>query len=345
MKTRLAVIGCGGMSRSHASRFNELSDRMDVVATVDIDEAKARDAAEYVGATIVATDFREVLPEVDAVLIALPHHLHHPVGMECLKAGKHVLMEKPLGNTEAECLELIEAAKESGTTLMVAYCMRFHPLVEKMKEIIDNKTYGNPFQISIWTEQFTKFPEGSWAHSAATLGGGQFFSHGCHYVDLLLWFLGEPIRGTHLGTNTGTPWMEKEGTSHVSMEFEGGVLGYHAGTWGARGTKLRNSMHIHTDRGMIEFTGDRGELIFHRGAREDEPGGEEVIASVEGGKHLEREMAHFLDCIASGETPRTNAEDSVQGLRVVWKLYEAEENNVVADLRGLGLKTPELATA
>src|SRR5690606_34169130 len=102
MKTRLAVIGCGGMSRSHASRFNALSDRMDVVAVVDIDEAKARSAAEHVGASIVATDFREVLPEVDAVLIALPHHLHHPVGMECLQAGKHVLMEKPLGNTEQE---------------------------------------------------------------------------------------------------------------------------------------------------------------------------------------------------------------------------------------------------
>src|SRR5690606_8585207 len=146
-------------------------------------------------------------------------------------------------------------------------------------------------------------------------------------------------------TNTGTPWMENEGTSRVSLEFEGGVLGYHAGTWGARGTRLRNSMHIHTDEGMIEFTPDRDKLLFHRGAREDEPGGIETITEVEGGKHLEREMEHFLDCIETGSTPRTNAEDSLQGLRVIWKLYEAEENNVVADLRGLGLKTEELVSA
>lgn len=339
MKPRLALIGCGGMSRSHAARFDALSSQMDVVAVVDVDEELARTAAEHTGAKIVATDYREVLSEVDAVLLALPHHLHHPIGLDCLEAGKHVLMEKPLANTEQECLDLIAAAERNNVTLMVAYCMRFHPLVEQMKKIIDKKTYGEVFQISIWTEQFTKYAEGHWAHSAATLGGGQFFSHGCHYVDLLLWFLGEPVKGTHLGTNLGTPWMEKEGTSHVSLQFKNRAIGYHQGTWGARGTRLRNSMHVHCTEGMIEFTPDRDQLLLHRGAREGEPGGIEVLAEVEGGKHLEREMEHFLDCINSGREPITNAEDSLQGLRVIWKLYEAEEKDVVADLRGLGLNS------
>lgn len=338
MKTRLALIGCGGMSRSHAARFEALSSKMEVVATVDVDEDAARRAAELTGAGTVATDHRKVLSEVDAVLLALPHHLHHPIGLDCLEAGKHVLMEKPLANSEQECLDLIEAAERNNVTLMVAYCMRFHPLVEQMKTLIDEKTYGEVFQISIWTEQFTKYAEGHWAHSAATLGGGQFFSHGCHYVDLLLWFLGEPVKGTHLGTNLGTPWMEKEGTSHVSIQFADRAIGYHQGTWGARGTRLRNSMHVHCTEGMIEFTPNRDQLLLHRGAREGQPGGVEVLAEVEGGKHLEREMEHFLECIDSGREPITNAEDSLQGLRVIWKLYEAEEKDIVADLRGLGLK-------
>jgi predicted dehydrogenase len=339
LKTRLALIGCGGMSRAHAARFEASGSRLEVVAVVDVDAAKAQVAAEHLGARHVATDFREVLPQVDAVLLALPHHLHHAVGMACLEAGKHVLMEKPLANSQAECLDLIGAAENSGKVLMVAYCMRFHPLVEQMKKLIAEKTYGETFQISIWTEQLTRYADGHWAHSAATLGGGQFFSHGCHYVDLLLWFLGEPVRGTHLGTNFGTPWMEKEGTSHVSIQFANGAIGYHQGTWGARGTRLRNSMHVHTTEGMIEFTPDRDQLLFHRGAREDQPGGVEVLAQVEGGKHLEREMEHFLDCIETGSEPLTNAQDSLQGLRVIWKLYEAEENNIVADLRGLCLAT------
>jgi predicted dehydrogenase len=351
MKTRLALIGCGGMSQAHAARFEALDSRLKITAVVDIDEAAARAAAEHTGAKIVATDYREVLPEVDAVLIALPHHLHHSVGMECLAASKHVLMEKPMANTEEECLDLISAAQKSGKTLMVAYCMRYHPLVERMKELIDNKTYGEPFQISIWTEQLTTAPENNWIGKAATLGGGQFFSHGCHYIDLLLWFLGEPVRGAHFGTNLGTPWMEKEGTSHISIEFENRAIGYHQGTWGARGTRLSNAMHIHTPQGMIELTPARDQLLFHRGATEEipgvvaSPGGIEVVEEAVSGKHLECEMEHFLDCIETGREPLTNAVDSLQGLRLIWKLYEADENNVIADLRGLGLKTPELAMA
>ncbi len=334
---KLALIGCGGISGAHTERFTALSDRMKVVATVDTDEELARDAAKRISAPKFTTDFREVLPDVDAVLLALPHHLHHSIGLECLAAGKHVLMEKPLANSEAECLDLIRAAEENNATLMVAYCMRFHPLVEQMQQIIAEKTYGEAFHVAIWTEQFTKFNAGHWALKKSTLGGGQFFSHGCHYIDLLLWFLGEPVRGTHLGTRLGTEWMEGEGTSNVSIEFQSGALGYHMGTWGARGTRLKNSMHVHCTDGMIEFTPLHDQLLLHRGAREEETGGIEILTQSNLGKPMEREMEHFLDCIETGKTPITDGPSSLQGMRVIWKLYEAEEKGVIADLRGLGL--------
>src|SRR5690606_25227806 len=141
----------------------------------------------------VATDYRRVFDRVDAVLLSLPHHLHADVATECLEAGKHVLVEKPMANSEAECLRMIRTQRKTGLTLMVAYCMRFHPLVMEMKRLIDAKTYGEVFQVSLWTEQLTRFPQGHWATSARTLGGGQLFSHGCHYIDVLLWFLGKPL--------------------------------------------------------------------------------------------------------------------------------------------------------
>jgi len=238
-RIRLALIGCGGMSRSHASRFFNLADRLEVAAVVDVERAKAEAAAEVLTGAKVATDYRDVLDDVDACLLVLPHHLHEEIGVACLQAGKHVLLEKPMANSEAACLSLMAAAESSGRTLMIAYCMRFHPLVVKMKELLDAGHLGEVFQVSIWTEQLTRFAADHWASSAATLGGGQLFSHGCHYIDILLWYLGEPVRGFHLGTNTGTPWMEREGTSNVTMEFEGGVMGYHFGTWGARGTRLK----------------------------------------------------------------------------------------------------------
>jgi len=238
----MGIIGCGGMANAHVSRFDGLDDRMIVTAAVDIDEERADGvAARFDGAT-AATDYRAVLDRVDAVLIALPHHLHHPVTLDCLAAGRHVLLEKPMANTERQCIEIIDAAEESGRTLMIAYCMRFDPCVVRMKELLDAREYGECFQLSIWTEQLTQHDPDSWMCRAGTLGGGQLFSHGCHYVDLLLWYLGKPVAGVHVGTNLGTPWMEMEGTSNVTMRFESGALGYHFGTWApvGRGCAIRS---------------------------------------------------------------------------------------------------------
>jgi predicted dehydrogenase len=339
-RVRLALVGCGGMSKAHLRRFHELADRLDVVAAVDVEPDKAQAVADAMaerGATVrVAASHQDVIDGVDAALLVLPHHLHHPVAMDFLRAGKHVLVEKPMAITEAECLELIAAANSHDVVLMTAYCMRFHPLVTGMKQLIDDRVCGDIFQVSIWTEQLTQYHEGHWALNKATLGGGQLLSHGCHYIDILLWYMGRPVRGTHLGTNTGTPWMEREGTSNVSLEFEDGRLGYHFGTWGARGTRMGYAFHAHGTEGMIEADIKAGELRILRGSEV------EIVAQHESGKHTEEEMAHFLDCIATGARPLTDGPGSLQGLRLIWRLYEAEEQGTLADLRGLGLDQVDL---
>jgi predicted dehydrogenase len=226
---RLGIIGCGGMESVHQRAYKELAGRLEVAGTADVVIGRARKTAELVGAELAVTDYRELLDSVDTCLIVLPHHLHHQAGLDCLNAGKHVLMEKPLANSESECLDLIRTAEKQERVLMTAYVMRYHPMVRRVKELIDAKVYGDVFQISIWTEQHTEREPGHWSRFASTLGGGQFFSHGCHYVDLLLWFLGSPVRGIHMGTNYGTPWMEKEGTSNVTTsstaELSGTISG------------------------------------------------------------------------------------------------------------------------
>jgi len=126
--------------------------------------------------------------------------------------------------------------------------------------------------------------------------------------------------------------MEREGTSNVVMEFESGALGYHFGTWGVRGTRLGYSFHAHCTEGMIEAAFGERKLIAHT-----KDGREVLLEVAESGKHTENEMAHFLDCIETGRTPLTNGRDSLESLRVIWRLYEAEREGTVADLRGLGL--------
>lgn len=335
MRHKIAVVGCGNMEGTHSTGFGELADRLEVVAAVDPVLERAAKAAEVLGARRAVTDYREIVHDADVALVVTPHHVHHEIGLAFLRAGKHVLMEKPLAITEAECLDLIHAAQEADRVLMTAYPMRYHPLVVALKGALDAGTVGEVFQISIWTEQHTEREPGHWMNGAATLGGGQFFSHGCHYVDLLLWMLGEPIRGTHVGTRKGTPWMEMEGTSNVAIEFAGGALGYHFGTWGARGTRLGYSIHAHGTTGMAELDFHAGELRVLRGKEA------ELIAKADkGNKYVQHELAHFLDCVETGRVPDTNGPGSLQGLRVIWRLYEAERQGVMADLRGLGLNDP-----
>lgn len=333
MITRLALIGCGGISHTHRSGFDMLADRLRVTATVDVDIERAREAQKVLGAEKAFTDFREALAHCDAVLIALPHHLHYPVGMACLEEGKHVLMEKPLANSERECLDLIEKAEEQQRTLMVAYCMRYHPLTLRLKELLTSKQYGDVFHLSIWTEQYTHAPEGHWSNKIATLGGGQLFSHGCHYIDLMLYFLGEPVWGVHVGTNFGTPWMEREGTSDVSIKFASGAVGYHGGTWGAKGTRLGYAFHAQCTEGMLEADFISGRLTLIQGKEETI-----LLQTEENSKYMNREMEHFLDCITESRKPLTDGRDSLTGLQVIWRLYHAEDTNGNADLRGLRLQ-------
>jgi len=354
---RMGMIGCGVMGVLHLRQLSKMSDRLVFTAVVDREQSKLDRAAEIVPDAIRASDYRNISDEVDAVIIALPHHLHYDVAAHFLSLGKHVLLEKPLALTEDECLKLIELDRSPDPMLMVGYPLRSDPIWLKLGEMIRQETFGEVFQVSIWTEQYTDTSRGAWLGQAAKLGGGQLFSHGCHYIDQLLLWLGNPIEGTHIGTNRGTPWMEREGTSNVSIKFENNILGYHFGTWGARGSRLKYSVHAHCTQGMLEFSYALGAIVLH----EDRSGGDphylpDAIKNAPEGsveklgptetlvyrppekvdKAVCEQALNFIDCIEAGRPSPSSARESLESLRVIWRLYEAEQNHTVADLRGLG---------
>lgn len=349
---RMGMIGCGTMAGSHARTLAPLAQRMRFTAFADIDLARAQTAAATVPGAVATADYRDILPHVDALVIAVPHDLHYAIGMTCLKAGKHLLMEKPLALTEAECRELIAADTSPEPVLMLGYVMRHDPLWKQMGDYIRDRTYGDVFHVSIWTEQYTDTSRGAWLGEAKRLGGGQLFSHGCHYIDLLLHWLGEPVCGTHVGTNLGTPWMEREGTSNVSLKFASGATAYHFGTWGARGSRLHYAVHAHCTEGMLELDHAAGTIALHRDkSGGDLPALESLAAAGEkpeapnrvviyrhpdkSGKAVVQQMEAFLDCIERKRKPEISAAASLRSLQVIWRLYEAETRNAFADLRGL----------
>lgn len=342
------------MAASHIRALEPLRKRMRFTGFADIDLDRARAAAEGVPGAAAFADYHALFDHVDAVVVAVPHDLHFPVGMACMAAKKHVLMEKPLALTEDECRKMIAADTSPEPVLMLGYVMRHNPMWRTMGDYIRNRTYGQPFHVSIWTEQYTDTSRGAWIGQASRVGGGQLFSHGCHYIDLLLHWLGDPVCGTHVGTNLGTPWMEREGTSNVSLKFTSGATAYHFGTWGARGSRLGYAVHVHCTEGMLELNYATGAITLHRNkSGGDLPALEALVAPGEilnkenevvvyrrpgdTGKPVVAQMRAFLDCIDQKRVPEVTARDSLRSLQVVWRLYEAEEKGLVADLRGLGL--------
>lgn len=350
---RFGIIGCGNISiNAHMAAFDKLKDKVKVSAVCDLDKDRAEKAAEILGAQRAFSDYREMVDYVDAVLIALPHRLHYSVGMFFAEHKKHILMEKPLCIKESEALSLIAKTKEMNVKLMTAYPVRHWPEIKKLKEFMDDGMCGDVFQMTVYTDHYnpSRDTRGAWMNCKG-LGGGQFFSHGCHYVDILLWFLGNPVSGTHMGTNRGTPWMDREGTSHVVIKFEDGALGYHTGSWGAIGTTHKFKVDIYGTKGTLSYCTDgknKEHIVFLKRVTPIEENPEVVWLPDEesvkvlwekeaSGKHSEGEIEHFVSCILNDLKPITDGEISLQGLRVIWKMYEAEAQNTVADLRGLGL--------
>lgn len=334
MMTKLGIIGCGDIVHLYNGFSTPAlqAKGLEVTALIDVNIENAKQFTHQFPKALISTEINEsILSNTDAFLIAAPNFLHYEYGKQCLVANKHVLMEKPLALTERECHELISISQENHVTLMVALCMRYHPLVLKLKALIDEKYAGELFQFSIWTEQYYEFSTESWQAKRKTNGGGQLFNHGCHYIDLMMWILGHPVDGFFMGTNKATPWMEGEGTSHVCLKFKNDVLGYYFGTWGARGTRNDYLMQAHCSEGMIEANFTQSTLkLYSKGDVHDTKQfytgytKESVLSDtpIDMREMYQNEMLHFLDCIQTQSIPLTSGITALESMKIIWQLYQ-----------------------
>ncbi len=320
-KVRTAVVGLNmGLAHAHAYARAQHSELKYVV---DLDEEKAAKTADELGCKY-ATDWESILDEIDAVSICTPHHLHYPQAMKAISEGKHVLVEKPLANSEQECLELIEAADENNVKLMVAYVVRYLPAVRKLKEAIDSGKYGEPIHAQGWVNAFLPPMPNTWFARKETLGGGVLFSHGCHYIDILVWLFGEPKEVFQLGTRNGTDWLEGEGTSHSTIKFANGVLGSLSCSWGTKIGRPPAKYQIHMTEGLLILSNNMWEVeaITSEGSEilyKPSPDAEQWP-----GRNVSYEIDHFLDSIVYDKTPETDGRDAMLSHRVIWSMYESK---------------------
>lgn len=320
-KIRTAVVGLN-MGLAHAHAYH-LAEKADLRWVVDLDEEKAAEVAKELGCDYT-TDWTKIIDDVDAVSLCTPHHLHASQSLAAINAGKHVLLEKPLANSEEDCLSVIRAADDRQVTLMLAYVVRYLPAVRKLKEALDSGVYGKPISAQGWVQAYLQPAPGTWFASKEKLGGGCLFSHGCHYVDILLYLFGEPNKVAHFGNNIGTDWMEGEGTSHGLIEFENGVIAGLNTSWGMKYAKSPARFQIQLTEGFLELDNSMwtvtakskdGEQILYERPQDYARGP---------GANVWFEIEHFLDSITNGTRPETDGREILKSHRTIWAMYNSK---------------------
>jgi predicted dehydrogenase len=201
---RVGIVGCGAVTvRSHLPVLTDM-DGVRVAALADPQLARTQAIAARFGIPRACADYRELLDDVDALVLALPHHLHAPVGAEVLRAGKHVLMEKPLANTPAECDRLIAAAGQGGATLAVAQVRRYMTAYRAAREWLAAGLLGELTGFEAEEGGVYNWPVASdFFFRPEHSGGGVLMDTGAHVLDALLWWLGDLQVHAYADDNAG----------------------------------------------------------------------------------------------------------------------------------------------
>ena len=200
-------------------------------------------------------DYRDLLkrPDVSVVMLGLPNDLHAPIGIEALKAGKHVFVEKPMANTLEECDAMIEAAQRSGVQVVVGHSQRFYASTVAAREAVRSGEYGQPIMArDTWTKAFGIEARPPWFVDRSR-GGGMWLMNGAHMIDRCCWVLGSGVAAVKGWVGNPIHQAAADDASVAYLQLKNGLLVtlYHAG-WHERGID-QCGVEITLSDGMVEF--------------------------------------------------------------------------------------------
>ena len=223
---RVGVVGLNGIGGGHAQALSEM-DRAELVAVADLKEELVQDTARKLGVNSW-TDFRDMVEgeDLDAVVIATPHHLHAPMGLHCLKAGLHTFVEKPVAVTVSQADRMIDTAREADLKLGVGHNYRTFPGNRALKRLIDGGELGEIYRVLWqWLEARAEsyYDRDIWRCTWEHAGGGVLMNQTSHDIDLLCWLIGEPVEVSAMISNWGHR-AEIEDTAIASVRFASGAV-------------------------------------------------------------------------------------------------------------------------
>ena len=216
----IGIIGCGEMGQIHARCIKEIGTAT-ILGLCDTEDTRARNLLTFFPDAYVCSDPEHILRDdsIDAVYVCTHNDSHAQLGITAAKAGKHVVMEKPVAMSLRECDELLNAVEQSGIRFMTAFKLRFYPSVQRVREFIPSPLLC----IAQMTDE--RWPDSFWGNDPAR-GGGNVLSQGCHAADLLCHLLGsEPVTVFATGGNYHHPGLDITDALAASVAFSSGAIG------------------------------------------------------------------------------------------------------------------------
>lgn len=209
---RVGIVGAGGIARARQIPLFQQHPKATVVAVADVAQAAVDLAVSEFGIPKGYTDYQEMLARenLDAVVVCTPNKFHAPVSIAAMRAGAHVLCEKPMALHAAEGRDMIAVARETGKILQIAYRYRFQPEAQAAKRVIEDGELGEIYVVRVQALRRRGIPSWGVFTNKELQGGGALVDFGVHLLDLALWLAGGPhavevlgLASQRLGTRPG----------------------------------------------------------------------------------------------------------------------------------------------
>ncbi len=324
---RFAVVGCGVMGNQHSRNVYEHPDCR-LVRLIDTDRGRADALAARYRDVPSSTDFADALAsDVDAVILAVPHALHHDYTIAAMRAGKHVMIEKPISVSEPQAREMIEVGRQTNRVLQVGHVLRFYPANLLIKRIAASGQLGRLFQVRYHAEHFPDLSQRVWIASPEE--GGVIIGAAIHHTDLVAWWAG-PIRAVRAyGLTIRAMYEQTRMHDHCLIVYElaGGGL---AETCYSVSTRTKGLPY---DEAMLSF--EQGTVLLNNGTGdihlnnqvpvlEYEPGIHKIQSNNDWGIGLQYELRAFVETIG-GAPPRITPEEALYAIRVAAAARQSAE--------------------
>lgn len=332
-KIGVGLIGSQFISTIHAKALMSVSDA-EIIAVMSPTEEHVKEFAKTHGIPRYFTDLDKMLsiPELNMVVIGVPNLLHCDITLKAAKAGKHVVIEKPLCMNLEEADRMIDACKKADVKLMYAEELCFTPKYVRLKEILDEGALGKPILLKQSEKHNGPHADHFW--DVEQSGGGVTMDMGCHAIEFFRWLNDKnPIKSVYAQMSTSVHTNKTKGDDNaiIILEFENGVTAIAEESWTKLGG-MDDRAEIHGSEGVAYADVLQGNSIQTYSAKgieyavekaENTKGWSYIMYDEIWNYGFPQEFEHFVNCVKYDKEPLVTGEDGKAVLEVIFAAYES----------------------